>query len=705
MLRAQLVPLSTRSEILAGEAECVPCKQSPRFAPLDDTTLALTVDAGGANWPLEPIFGFGVLGAYWEVNPALFTGLKYNMWRFGTISLNWHFPATLLPPDKPTPAQWAYFDSEMRKVARTIKRIKDAGAIVGADLDGMPRWLSSCAENEGTFPQFTWKSPLWHVCAPNDYAEWAKLVERVVKIFAEEGLGDFYWGLWGEPEWAFYGTEDEYLELYKATAPAVRRGSPQAKVGGTNDVGLLARKWQYNKHDTVINYNTLTRALEPLMKTFLEYIGRERLPLDFIDWHFPTEDPCSEELEKQVLQAKVWLKTNGLDENTPIRIGEWMVSPCGDETAGELSAAAYVVSMLKEMARLGISFHSHNALMDQAGWTSGCWTNVGFFSDAENRPAGVARAKYNAFRLVSRLLPQRISATIDDPFVDAVATTDVNRENFTILLANYVNPCPGRIIQMVRSEILRSGILTTEELAAFDTCVTQQQKNGLDPRAAISFCLSPLPPDKQQQITQVVQQIQSWIDERKRMPVKITVSVKGLLTEAYNLTRYSIDWEHGNACRYNKRTEPALTETACGEGGVIDQRWEQIKATAEAAFRAELVRRQWTENDLLVLEQQLLPSCLTGQGIDTSRACVEQWLKDHPNSFSKPDSEAKADLEAAVEVYFEMRTFEERQAADELNSRPEVGVFPVERSNLQAIGGEARIEVTLIPNGVTLVVI
>lgn len=259
---------------------------SPTSTPLLTPAIAVSVDAGASPWPLEAAFGLGVLTATWEQDDLdlnLFTGLRPNMWRFYGLDFASHFPATLIPPDKPTAAQWADFDSEMRRIAREIKLVKDAGAAVGADPDRMPRWLSSCAENEGTLPQFTWDSPLWAACPPIDYAQWSDLIERVVTIFAEEGLADFFWGVWNEPEWAFYGTEDEYLEPYRVTARAVRQANPQAKVGGTNDVNLMSRKWQYDKHNPVVDYGTLTRAPEPLMKRLLEVAGQEQLPLDFID--------------------------------------------------------------------------------------------------------------------------------------------------------------------------------------------------------------------------------------------------------------------------------------------------------------------------------------------------------------------------------------------------------------------------------------
>lgn len=675
--------------------------------PTPTSALSLTVDAAGSGWALEPIFGLGVLTGTWEqadLDANLFTNVRPNMWRFYDLNFSALFPATLLPPGTPTATQWAFFDSEIRSIARRIKVVRDAGATVGVDPDRMPRWLSSCAENEGTLPQFTWESPLWANCAPIDDAQWSALVQRTVGIFAEEGVADFYWGVWNEPEWTFYGTEAEYLDFYRTTARAVRMANPQARVGGTNDVNLMVRKWQYAKHNPVVDYGSLVRAPEPLMKRLLEVAGQEQLPLDFVDWHFPTTDPRSDALDTQVRQAKDWLTASGLDENTPIRIGEWTVSACGQETAGELSAA-YVVAMLKEMARLGISFHNHTSMRDQDGWADQCWSHVGLFSRQDNHPVGVARAKFNAFRLVSRLLPERLPAAGDDAFVDAVATADPTSGTLAVLVANYVNPSPGRIYQMVRDELIDRGVATPGELAAFDACVAQQRELGADLEAAFTYCVSHLPPAQQQAIAPVVTEIQAWIEERKTTPQTITLSISGVTGGAYDQTRYAIDWEHGNSCRYNKRTEPIPSSLACGEGGAVDQRWARVQTTAEGAFADELRRRNWTVNDLTVVEAGLLATCQpeTEQGLDAFTACVDQWFLDHPDSFSKPAAQATADFWAAVAIYRQAIATEERQAAAELNAAPEVGIGPVEQRRVIPAAGRLDVQVPLIPNGVALV--
>lgn len=670
-------------------------------------TIAIHISANDSTWRLEPIFGFGILCFPWDVdkiNQNLYSNLRYNMFRFGTLSLDWSFPSTLLPPNKPTLQQWSTFDAEMRRIARLCRKVKDAGAIVGADLDGIPRWLSSCPDNTGHFPQFIFNSPLWRACPPNDYLEWASIVERVVRIFADEGLPDFYWGVWNEPEWTLYGTQEEYFEIYKTTAQAIRRGSPQAKVGGTNDVGLSSAKWQYDKYDTLIDYTKIRRTAEPMMKSFLGYVARENLPLDFVDWHFPTTDPRSDGFEKQVRQLKEWLRSYGLNENIPIRIGEWTVSPCGDEAASELGAA-YVVSMLKEMARLGIPFHNHTSLLDQTGWTDSCWTHVGTFSDGLNHPHGIARAKYNAFRLISKLLPVRIPVGIDDAFLDVIATTDENKKQYSILIANYVNHSPQRFYKMVHDEVVKRSILTPTEIIAFDTCIAQQIQIGRRPEVAIQFCLSQLSSDKQQQIITIVQQIQAIVDERKTSPVDVILSIADLPSTIYSSKQYIIDWEHANACRYNKRTEPTPSTTACGVGGAIDQRWASVVNIAETAFRQELVRRNWTPTDLQTLEQYLLVSCNAQmkKGLDSLRACAELWLRNHPNSFSKPDSLVRTDIGTATNIYITTKTAEEKRAADEINTLTDVGLFPVQSGIIHTSNGETKLTLSLIPNAVTLI--
>lgn len=477
------------------------------FAQPLDTSFTLTVNPSAQKTMLEPVFGLGALTWTWEIDAIdslQLSGMKNNFWRLGTISLYWWFPDTTALP---TPQDWANFDAAAAQYAQEIYalKVKYPDVIFGADIDGMPRWLSSCAQNNGCFPQWDFCLPFWKQCPPNDSAAYFALIQRLVNIFTQQGLGDFYWGVWNEPEWMFYGTQAEYLEVYKTISIAVKQANPLAKVGGTNDVNLYVRKVEYNKNDSLPNYSTLPLSPDTLMKKLLQYVAQENLPLDFIDWHFPTTDPRGTGLEKQVLDVKGWLGDNGLNVNTPIRIGEWTVSQCDEATAGELSAA-YIVSMLKEMARLGIPFHNHTSWKDQSGWASGCWTDVGLFSGRDtlnNHLAGVARAKFNAFRMVSRLQSQRMAITeIDDYFADAVATSDSLNNKFSIILANYITPGNTSVPRILQEELLTQGILDTNELAQLDSCLHQEiSTNGGNINAALTTCLAMFPSATQSQIT------------------------------------------------------------------------------------------------------------------------------------------------------------------------------------------------------------
>jgi xylan 1,4-beta-xylosidase len=82
---------------------------------------------------------------------------------------------------------------------------------------------------------FWWQA---HVTPPDDFRQWAQLIESVVRHFIQrygrEEVLKWYFEVWNEPNlWFFFNsTKSKYFELYRATALAVKAVDPALKVGG-----------------------------------------------------------------------------------------------------------------------------------------------------------------------------------------------------------------------------------------------------------------------------------------------------------------------------------------------------------------------------------------------------------------------------------------------------------------------------------------
>jgi xylan 1,4-beta-xylosidase len=79
----------------------------------------------------------------------------------------------------------------------------------------------------------------------------------------------WYWELWNEPDIDYYwsGTSEEYDRLYDATAAAVKKALPSARVGGPGTTGPGSPK------------------AAAYLRQFLAHCAQQGTPLDFITYH------------------------------------------------------------------------------------------------------------------------------------------------------------------------------------------------------------------------------------------------------------------------------------------------------------------------------------------------------------------------------------------------------------------------------------
>jgi xylan 1,4-beta-xylosidase len=127
------------------------------------------------------------------------------------------------------------------------------------ELGFMPGGLAS-----GSKTIFWWKG---NVTPPRDMSKWADLM-RVFTLHVQERYGHdevktWYFEVWNEPNldgfWA--GTQQQYFDLYAASARAIKSVSPEYKVGGPGTAGC---GW---------------------IKEFLHFCDTNRAPVDFVSTH------------------------------------------------------------------------------------------------------------------------------------------------------------------------------------------------------------------------------------------------------------------------------------------------------------------------------------------------------------------------------------------------------------------------------------
>ena len=98
------------------------------------------------------------------------------------------------------------------------------------ELSFMPETLAS-----GNVTVFSYRA---NVTPPRDYDQWAALIQKIsahwVDRYGAQEVRQWFFEVWNEPNLkAFWtGTQDEYFELYRRTAEALKAVDPALKVGG-----------------------------------------------------------------------------------------------------------------------------------------------------------------------------------------------------------------------------------------------------------------------------------------------------------------------------------------------------------------------------------------------------------------------------------------------------------------------------------------
>jgi xylan 1,4-beta-xylosidase len=268
---------------------------------------------------------------------------------------------------------------------RIIDFLLSIGMRPFVELSFMPETLAS-----GHTTVFSYRG---NVTPPRDYDQWAALIQKIARHWVDRygapEVREWFFEAWNEPNLkAFWtGTQDEYFQLYRRTAEAIKAVDPALKVGGP---ATADNAW---------------------IQEFLDFCTTNSVPVDFVSTHhYPTDafglpgaDTVTqlEHAPRDVMRAEV-AKSHDEARGLPLYYTEWNISSNPrDPMHDEPFAAAFITRIVMEARGLaqGYSF-----------WTFSDIFNENYFPSVPFHGGfgilnlhGIAKPAYRAFQLLHSL--------------------------------------------------------------------------------------------------------------------------------------------------------------------------------------------------------------------------------------------------------------------------------------------------------------
>ena len=267
-----------------------------------------------------------------------------------------------------------------------------------------------------------------NITPPKNYDEWGALcgalAAHLVERYGIDEVETWYFEVWNEPNlkdlfWS--GTMQEYLELYRSAAIAIKKVDERLPVGGPST------------------------AINAWIPETIEFCEKNNLPLDFITTHhYPTDSGfgLGLEMEEQMARAdrdvlhKTLVKALEESGSIPLFYTEWNSSPSPRDRYHDTSyCASFAVKNI--MDNLGLidiySFWTFTDIFEECGLSSVPF-HGGF---GLLNIHGIPKPSYRAFQLLNGLNGDRLEASAEDasPLVDFAAAK--NDDSTTVLVSNF----------------------------------------------------------------------------------------------------------------------------------------------------------------------------------------------------------------------------------------------------------------------------
>ena len=267
-----------------------------------------------------------------------------------------------------------------------------------------------------------------NVSRPKNYEDWATLIRKLVSHWVERyGLtevSEWFFEVWNEPNLTVFGSgkKEDYFELYRHTALAIKSVNKSLRVGGP---ATAANAW---------------------IEEFIAFCKDIQLPPDFISTHhYPTDAFGMPGDDTQTQLAKS--RRSVLREQTqdvrrqagdlPVYYTEWCTSSNPrDFLHDETYAAAFIVKTVLEANCLvqGYSYWTFSDIFEENYFPSVPF-HGGF---GLLNIHGIAKPAYRAFELLHSFGDQLLATEGSHETVDMWAA--LGKQSTTILLTNFALP-------------------------------------------------------------------------------------------------------------------------------------------------------------------------------------------------------------------------------------------------------------------------
>jgi xylan 1,4-beta-xylosidase len=297
------------------------------------------------------------------------------------------------------------------------------------EIGFMPEALSSKKQ----YAPYFWKP---NVSYPKSIKKWSNLVSEFIKhCVLRYGLAEvekWYFQVWSAPELSnvfWYDSKENFFELYKETYFAVKKVSPELKVGSPGVLPINNYEWfqdflsycSSNSIELDFAASHIYTSADPQNKTIpMEILSNERLNLSVSDVDYLA---CSiNSLRKMLTSASL----GGLD----ILVSEWNLSPYAvDYTRDTCFLSSYIVhNMLSNIDNIkGLGLWSLSDISDHGNPESSLF-HGGTGLITRN---GIKKPAYNAFYILNKL-----GSNIIERGKDYIITS--KGSSYQILLYNFV---------------------------------------------------------------------------------------------------------------------------------------------------------------------------------------------------------------------------------------------------------------------------
>jgi xylan 1,4-beta-xylosidase len=327
------------------------------------------------------------------------------------------------------------YEYRFQTIDRLIDAILDIGMRPLLELSFMPGVLAS-----GDKTVFRYAA---NVTGPHSWDQWTALIDALFRHFiARHGPDEVRrWPVevWNEPNQPQFwtATREEYFELYRRTAGAIKQVDPAIRVGGP--------------------VTSKSEWIEP----FLDAAARDGAPVDFVSTHFYPNDASESGTTHERLRAadRGWMRELALDvaasaRGLPVYYTEWNSSSDDrDPLHDEPYTAAFVARTVMRNAGVvaGTSFWTFSDVFTEHG-TPAAPYHGGF---GLMNQYGIPKPSYRAFELLHDLGDELLTSDGVHTTVDAWFTRRGHR--VTVLISNHAQPGVDICTERVDLRVVHEG--------------------------------------------------------------------------------------------------------------------------------------------------------------------------------------------------------------------------------------------------------